>query len=177
MTEEEAKTKWCPMARIQDGSVVINTVNLDERVGGGRANVCCIASACMMWRVSQDGRDLSKWDISDTLMTRASNCLKALGIVTAEQLVKMDVKSLLIQGVGITTVMEIVSYRDEIKAVRPNGGYCGLAGRPMTEDQLNERERKSHQLSHLRALIGGIGDSPTPPPPPTDAGGIVSRGR
>lgn len=44
MTEEEAKTKWCPMVRV-------NYANLTD-VGVARAEQTsrCIGSACMMWR-------------------------------------------------------------------------------------------------------------------------------
>jgi hypothetical protein len=50
MTEEEAKTKWCPHARVlsDEGSMVIATVN---RGNGLQAKTNCIASDCMMWKV------------------------------------------------------------------------------------------------------------------------------
>ena len=48
MTEDEAKTKWCPMTRVQnfsmDRSGAINRSNFDA------GNTLCIASKCMMWR-------------------------------------------------------------------------------------------------------------------------------
>jgi hypothetical protein len=41
LTEQEAKTRWCPMARV-------------ALAGGDRTNRngtrCCIGSACMAWR-------------------------------------------------------------------------------------------------------------------------------
>ena len=43
LTEEEAKTKWCPMARLQDVGGTYNRC-------GPAADLYCIASACMMWR-------------------------------------------------------------------------------------------------------------------------------
>lgn len=56
MTEEEAKTKWCPhirtvMAGITKGAsvealVVGNTYDEERQ----HPKTCCIASACMMWR-------------------------------------------------------------------------------------------------------------------------------
>lgn len=50
MTEDEAKTKWCPFARHANGSggVGVNRVNWDREYP--YAN--CIASACMAWRWS-----------------------------------------------------------------------------------------------------------------------------
>lgn len=45
MTEEEAKTKWCPMRRLTEiGHVRITNVD------PGIHTLNCIGSACMMWR-------------------------------------------------------------------------------------------------------------------------------
>ena len=64
MTEDEAKTKWCPFARNagvttrETGAAV--SVNRDGREHYGTENVNCIGSACMAWRRSgakfKDGR-------------------------------------------------------------------------------------------------------------------------
>ena len=43
MKEDEAKKKWCPMAR--EETVVVGRWDKDGKVG-----FCCIASNCMMWR-------------------------------------------------------------------------------------------------------------------------------
>jgi hypothetical protein len=56
MTEEEAKTKWCPFARvIENGSAsgAHNRVQLPQGTDT-RAPVAsfCIASACMAWRLT-----------------------------------------------------------------------------------------------------------------------------
>ena len=51
MTEEQAKTKWCPMVRVGDGSGC-NRNHLFESYDK------CIASDCMMWvpeRRSKEG--------------------------------------------------------------------------------------------------------------------------
>lgn len=49
LTEQEAKTKWCPLARTS-----YSTIEELEHGGVNRAQgpseVSCIASACMMWR-------------------------------------------------------------------------------------------------------------------------------
>ena len=53
LTEEEAKTKWCPMIRqaiIGDSvGVVFNSVH-DSKDSTNTPSGNCIASACMMWR-------------------------------------------------------------------------------------------------------------------------------
>jgi hypothetical protein len=47
MTEQEAKTKWCPMANI----AVVGSHGYNRDTLGDPANVSyCIASDCMMWR-------------------------------------------------------------------------------------------------------------------------------
>lgn len=58
MTEEEAKTKWCPMVRTTWGNVCFAPT--DQPPAPGRAydfelvrkpeGALCIASDCMMWR-------------------------------------------------------------------------------------------------------------------------------
>lgn len=63
MTEIEAKGKWCPMTRHQNGSggVGVNRVNWDKTYN--YAN--CIGSACMMWRgtnTNPDGTLIAKFD-------------------------------------------------------------------------------------------------------------------
>ena len=45
MTEQEAKTKWCPMRRI----IRIGDVRIDN-TDGQEFTLSCIGSACMMWR-------------------------------------------------------------------------------------------------------------------------------
>ena len=63
MTEAEAKTKWCPMARVpfvdgqedRDGypvTLAVASVNRKRGNNGPEENVNCLASGCMMWRWS-----------------------------------------------------------------------------------------------------------------------------
>lgn len=49
MTEDEAKTKWCPMARVGSSSSGNGALNKDWARGPVAASMC-IASECMMWR-------------------------------------------------------------------------------------------------------------------------------
>ena len=51
MSEEEARTKYCPMMRIQT-SVGIR-INTDGTPNWDHS--ACIASGCMMWREVKDG--------------------------------------------------------------------------------------------------------------------------
>lgn len=48
MTEEEAHTKWCPMAR--------PVLNEQTTMASVRDDTRCIASGCMMWRWTPIGR-------------------------------------------------------------------------------------------------------------------------
>lgn len=56
MTEQEAKNKWCPMARMASPVSAHNRTADDEPEGR------CVASKCMMWRwddnvaLSRDGK-------------------------------------------------------------------------------------------------------------------------
>lgn len=50
LTEEEAKTKWCPEARANAGRTAIGTtLNRDDN-GAPFVGCYCIGSACMAWR-------------------------------------------------------------------------------------------------------------------------------
>lgn len=60
MTEQEAKTKWCPMVRIAievEGALIgINTEVLPGEQDAPtefKSATRCIGSACMMWRESR----------------------------------------------------------------------------------------------------------------------------
>lgn len=67
MTEEEAKTKWCPFARVlvesaeeETASPVAGANRLETR-GSGEPDLewktpRCIGSACMAWRWTERGR-------------------------------------------------------------------------------------------------------------------------
>ena len=46
MTEEEAKTKWCPFVRLHGGDMSFNRYGAGETPPMG----LCIGSACMAWR-------------------------------------------------------------------------------------------------------------------------------
>jgi hypothetical protein len=47
MTEAEAKTKWCPMARVIWGQAAVNRELFD---GSAPTTCLCLASQCMAWR-------------------------------------------------------------------------------------------------------------------------------
>lgn len=50
MTEDEAKTKWCPMSRITLKGSCNTSWNIVAGEGGFVREGKCIASGCMMWR-------------------------------------------------------------------------------------------------------------------------------
>jgi len=45
MTEDQAKTKWCPMVRNGNAGTIFHDSKPD-----GVHSITCIGSACMMWR-------------------------------------------------------------------------------------------------------------------------------
>ncbi len=49
VTEKEAKTKWCPAARVSDAGLG-NRYPMVDDLTSGRAFARCIASECMWWR-------------------------------------------------------------------------------------------------------------------------------
>ena len=54
MTEDEAKTKWCPMVRLAplgaNESYRYSTNRMNDRIRGIVREARCIASDCMAWR-------------------------------------------------------------------------------------------------------------------------------
>lgn len=52
MTEQEAKTKWCPMRLVTRGKAIANNVMRpgDTVVVDTISSDRCITSGCMMWR-------------------------------------------------------------------------------------------------------------------------------
>ena len=55
MTEDEAKTKWCPFVRfnfppIPNGDGMERWNNRDSSIGGGESEASCIGSECMAFR-------------------------------------------------------------------------------------------------------------------------------
>lgn len=62
MTEEEAKGKWCPFARVGGGPEVWNHVNrgvLSDGSPGLIRAATCVGSACMAWEWSEAKRSLA----------------------------------------------------------------------------------------------------------------------
>jgi len=56
MTEDEAKTKWCPQVRFTSDSHK-NTVSINKYIDGGIPPASnCIASDCMMWKETHEIR-------------------------------------------------------------------------------------------------------------------------
>jgi len=53
MTEDEAKSKWCPMVRLVPDNGVLCSNRIDNR-----NHTLCLASDCMAWRTQKEVRDL-----------------------------------------------------------------------------------------------------------------------
>lgn len=64
MTEEEAKTKWCPMVRLGKNSGMQSWHEQGEELRNPIESRC-IGSACMMWRWAFKKNDASE-TVSDT---------------------------------------------------------------------------------------------------------------
>ncbi len=64
MTEQEARTKWCPMARVSTYSVGNPAESAANRTDEGTPYPAsrCIASDCMMWRWEEDHTYTGKHD-------------------------------------------------------------------------------------------------------------------
>lgn len=112
MTEDEAKTKWCPHVRDTDEGVgsfnrIYNWIY--HKVTGAREtrqgleeSCCCIGSECMAWR-----KNPAKWEH-----------------VAEDEPVDIKKTS---EGRYIVTAY----FDDGKKRINPDqGGYCGLAGKP-----------------------------------------------
>lgn len=89
LTEAEAKTKWCPMASDKT------------------AYHCCVASACMMWRSSEDEFEECETDLGQLPRDYHTSAPQW------RQIDRGDSWGLRWQ-----------------RKVSDGGGYCGLAGAP-----------------------------------------------
>lgn len=60
MTEDEAKTKWCPFVNFFSaymGGVYHNRGGVEQEVTATKDSVYCIGSKCMMWRTGGTYKD------------------------------------------------------------------------------------------------------------------------
>lgn len=72
LTEEEARTKWCPMANVYvryqtTGATGNRNLSTDRDTQGWDRHAKCIGSACMMWRQGQK-RNLD-WKPTHSMMS------------------------------------------------------------------------------------------------------------
>lgn len=100
MTEDEAKTKWCPMARVDS-----TAANRGDQYGFQiDRDPCCIGSACMAWRWSEPKRTLAFLEAVKTHMQGQAKP-------------------------NFNTAVQAVFAETGGQFERVEGG-CGLAGRP-----------------------------------------------
>lgn len=50
MTEDEAKTKWCPFSRMAEDMGASKAASANRAIVGLDRHTLCIGSACMAWR-------------------------------------------------------------------------------------------------------------------------------
>lgn len=105
MTEEEAKTKWCPFANVGSTTSGLGGFNrfIPPVGSGSEDSVRCIGSACMMWRESEvyDTRAKELWS-----KKKGERVNSAYGSDAEWRLVNPD------------------------EPLPPAQGWCGLAGKP-----------------------------------------------
>lgn len=58
MTEDDAKTKWCPFARLRDDSTRAQGYNRVAGIGFEFEAAICIGSRCMAWRLDAKALDM-----------------------------------------------------------------------------------------------------------------------
>ena len=116
-TENEAKQRWCPFARISTHSdTAKNRYPFDTDYSEKKSFACCIASDCMAWRrVPVDVRVAEAWDIvpNDFLLG-----IKMYRAATGSSLA--DSKHW----------ADAVKRGDELRPADSERGFCGLAGKP-----------------------------------------------
>lgn len=130
MTEDEAKTKWCPYARsigwidFRDGEKPAT----ENRDTGGMPSACClcIGSKCMAWRISERARpaDIERkyieWRDGEE---KPSTQFEELGwVLTDYGTEPADEED--------DYIIHWEDYEWVTKAACPAKGYCGLAGKP-----------------------------------------------
>lgn len=112
MTEEEAKTKWCPFTRVttanRDGSgsrprnrvVEVSAGQVERELSENLAGTSCIASACMAWRWA--GR---------------------------EDLSRLELEARIHRPEVVYMVQRRMSDQREAQHIDGPSGFCGLAGK------------------------------------------------
>ncbi len=104
VTEEEAKAKWCPMARSAWGSEAPTNRTLD---GNPRLDCMCIGAACMHWR----------WAGPEVRQSHSSTKREGWRFIAAPDCYDHDRN-------------EPFWLEPRNDAQKRRRGYCGLAGNP-----------------------------------------------
>lgn len=109
-TEDEAKTKWCPMIRA-DNVTPLWHEKKQEPGFTPQAKATCIGSACMAWRWAPNS-------------VHGSSPIKE---AIAPQMPPPNPDGFWVKGAEYSRDFDTVMYH---WGLFPNRGYCGLAGRP-----------------------------------------------
>lgn len=102
MTEDEAKTRWCPFVRLGDCERGFGHNRWDDASRQPPDSARCIGSACMAWRR-----------------------LRSSGTSMLESIREHRART----GATLAEAKNYVAVRPELWN-ESDGGYCGLAGRP-----------------------------------------------
>lgn len=104
-TEDEAKTKWCPLVRISFGRVsdgsALAAVNRAQDDG-----ISCLASACMSWRWMPSEEGENKIEGIKRYRTETGSTLKE-------------------------SLDYVEAHPEYLRRPASTIGFCGLAGRPV----------------------------------------------
>jgi hypothetical protein len=139
MTEDEAKTKWCPFTRSNVGG---DAGNRPMTFGNGGLNPerSCIGSACMAWRSTGFYAEINDTSIDDLELTiRVRGALKFIGYKTIKDIIMGGTANLTrTPNFGKGSLAELTKILNDYGVTLTEygvknpygGGYCGLAGKP-----------------------------------------------
>ena len=101
MTEDEAKTKWCPFVQIA-GAGSVDGVWFEDNRPDTQETMNCIGSTCMAWRWRNFFNPYQVINVETGETEGYYECIPEPGAF---------------------------DFRFEVRKSEPTGGYCGLAGK------------------------------------------------
>lgn len=141
MTEDEAKTKWCPFVRtgLTAGMAVNRHVADAPGVWEGVYDETrCIGSGCMAWRGSGEvnksgGYGAATIDALE-ITERIRNCLQTANLRLINDIIKISDQQFLREPnfgkVSLKILREALAKIGPLPDEISHHGFCGLAGKP-----------------------------------------------